>query len=394
VAWDPFDGIGPIGRGGTPFGWKLHLRRNDTLERVAEIGDYRDCELIPRFNAVGSWMLTLDPRAKLATKLTDPAHGIEVTRDEAPVLAGPVGGIHSRRDGSTQTLTVSGPDDMMWLRSRLAHPQPGSSAPPYDTQAYSTATAQASALLRAYVNVNAGPSAIAPRRVPGLTVADDPLLGSTITGRGRWQVLLELLSQLAITGGGLGFRIQQQGTALVFDSYQPVDRSATVHFSYENGTLTGHEYERTAPEANFVVVGGGGEGTLRTIHEAAASDQVIDWGRIESFRDRRDTTDVAELAQAAEEELAERGETTGLSIIPTDTEGQTFGVHYQLGDKVSAVIDGVPVRELIREVRIKLTPDGPQTVSPQIGTPGRGSVLAIFRKLGRLSGRVTNLERR
>jgi hypothetical protein len=394
VAWDPLDGIGPIGRGGTPFGWKLHLRRNDTLERVGEIDDYRDCELIPRFNDVGSWSLTTDRRARLVAKLADPAYGIEVTRDDAAVLAGPVGRIHSRRDGSNQTLTVSGPDDMVWLRSRLAHPEPASSAPPYDTQAYSTATAQASALLRAYVNVNVGPSAIAPRRVPGLTAADDPLLGSTITGRGRWQVLLELLQQLAITGGGLGFHIQQVGTALVFDSYMPVDRTATVHFSYENGTLTGHEYERTAPETNFVVVGGGGEGTLRTIHEAQASDQVIDWGRIESFRDRRDTTDVAELAQAAEEELAERGETTGLSITPTDTEGQTFGVHYQLGDKVSAIIDGVPVRELIREVRIKLTPDGPQTVSPQIGTPGKRSVLALFDRMRRLSSRVTNLERR
>jgi hypothetical protein len=393
VAWEPLDGIGPIGRGGTPHGWRIHLRRNDTLERVAVLDDYRDCELIPRFNDVGSWSLTLDRRVGKAASLTDPAYGVEITRDGTAVLSGPVNTVHSTRDGTTQTLTVSGPDDMVWLRRRLAHPQPGSSTPPYDTQAYSTGTAQASALLRAYVNVNAGPSAIAPRRVPGLMAADDPLLGSTITGRGRWQVLLELLAELAVAGGGLGFRVRHDGTALLFEVYEPTDKTDTVHFSYGNGTLAGHEYERAGPETSYLYVGGGGEGTARIIYEQQGDDAVT-WGRAESFQDRRDTTDTSELAQAADETLGEHGETTGLSITPVDTDGQRYLTHYQLGDKVSAVIDGSTVTELIREVKITLRPNRAELVAPQIGTPGKRSVLALFDRMRRLSGRVTNLERR
>lgn len=394
MAWDPLDDVGPIGRGGTRYPWKIYLRRNDTLERLGEIDDYRSCELTPRFNDVGSWSLTLHPGSRLASLLHDPAHGIEIVRDDAAILAGPVGKVHSQRDGNTRTLTVSGPDDMVWLRRRLVHPQPGTASPPYDTQAYSVSTAQASALLRACVNVNAAGAALLPRQVARLVVAPDPALGSTITGRGRWQVLLEFLQGLALAGGGLGFRVTQQGTQLTFDSYQPTDRTATVHFSYENGTLRGHEYERSAPEVDYVYVGGGGEGTLRIIHEAQDSTQVVVWGRAEMFRDRRDTTDAAELAQAATEELAENGETTGLSITSVDTDGQRYLEHYGLGDKVSAFIDGVTVQELIREVKITLAPDRAELVAPQIGTPGKTSVLAIFDRLRRVSRRITNLERR
>lgn len=391
--WGSLTGIGPIGTAGQ-FEWTIHVRRNSDLARVAQLADYVDCELAPRFNDVGTWTLNLDRRQAAAALLTDPAYGIEVVRDGDPVFSGPVRAMKHVRARSASTLTVAGPDDMVWLARRRAHPQPATAAPPYNTAEFDVRTGACSTVLRQYVDVNAGPGALTQRRVPGMTLSTDPAAGTTVTGRARWEQLLEFLRGLALTGGGLGFRVLQQSGALVFDVYQPADKSATVVFSEELGNLEGYTYERTGPEVNYVYLGGAGEGAARVIRENQISASVVDWGRAEDFVDARSLTNADEMTQASFEALTERGDTTGLSITPVDTAGQAFGTHYALGDRVSAVVDGATVQELIREVKIRLTPDGPATVAPQIGTPGRTSVLALFDGFKRLRRRITNLERR
>jgi prophage tail gpP-like protein len=111
------------------------------------------------------------------------------------------------------------------------------------------------------------------------------------------------------------------------------------------------------------------------------------------FKDRRDTDDPAELQQAIDEELAERAERAGLSISPVDTEGLRFGVDYDLGDRVTVMVDGTPVRDLLREVKFTLTGEG-ETVTPTVGTPSHpGAALGIFEQLRRLRSRVSGLER-
>jgi hypothetical protein len=83
-----------------------------------------------------------------------------------------------------------------------------------------------------------------------------------------------------------------------------------------------------------------------------------------------------------------------MTVTPIDTGAMAYGIDYDLGTIVTAVVEGVPLREAIREIRISLTPDGPQRIVPVIGTPGRHDVLAVFRRLAGLSTRMTNLERR
>lgn len=368
--------------------------RDAGLHRVAQLEDFQRLVVSPRFNDVGTWSAQLHRKVPAAAQLGTPGFGIEVVHDGVTVLSGPVVGRQHERSQSANILTLSGVDDAVWLRRRVAHMQPTSTAPPYNVQPHDVRTGQASAVLRAYVDVNAGPAAIGPRRVPGLVLPGDPGVGSQVTGRARLQVLLEMLQELALSGGGIGFRIVQVDTSIEFQVYAPADRSAAVKFSEDLQNLAGYKFESTAPEATYVYAGGAGEGTARTFVEGAAGVDVATWGRIETFRDRRDTTGAAELQQSIAEELAEKAEAVSLSIDPVDTVQQRFGVHYGLGDRVTVMVEGVPVVEQIRQVRLSYDPDGPVTVVPQIGTPGRQDVLRLFRTVRRLGSRMTNIERR
>lgn len=375
--------------------------RDASLARVAQIGDYQRAELVLRFNAPGTWLLDMDARASGASELLQDGAGLVVVRDDASVvLSGPVTRRERNQENEQNRLLVAGADDNAWLERRLASPQPSTSAPPYNSQAYDVRTGQASTILRQYVDVNIGPSALSVRRITGLTLAADPALGSTVTGQGRWQPLLELLQELALAGGGLGFRLRQSGSDLEFSVYQPADRTASVKFSFELGNLAALKWSEEAAETNYVFCGGGGEGTSRTIREGQDSTSIVEWGRVESFRDRRDTTDSGQLDQAITEELERGAGPTGLSIVPIDLPQMAYGTHYDLGDRVTAVVDGEPIQEVIRELKILLTPAEGVQVIPTIASPARGPSLSLFDRLRRndrlhqAERRLTNLERR
>ncbi|MCP3805369.1 siphovirus ReqiPepy6 Gp37-like family protein [Allokutzneria sp. A3M-2-11 16] len=369
--------------------------RNRELQRVGLLEDYQRASFIPRFNAVGTWSITLDRRLPLAVELTTPGAGIELVRssDGNTVLSGPVNYRHPQRAENTNTVTVNGFDDNVWLARRLAHPQPGTAAPPYSGAEYDVRTNTASVVLDQYVDINLGPGALAPRRVPGLTVPAVDVAGTSVTGRARWQVLLELMQGLALAGGGIGFRIRQSGSHLEFRCYQPADLTASVIFSEALGNLSAFDYESTAPEGNYLFVGGGGEGTARTVREGQDSASVATWGRIEKFIDRRDTTVTSELDQEIAKQLPEVGERAAFKATPVDTTGMSYGLHYDLGDEVTAIVDEA-ITELIREVQITLTPEGPQRIQPIIGTPGNQDVFRLFRAYRLLNTRLINVERR
>jgi hypothetical protein len=365
--------------------WRL-FARDASMRRVAELDDFQSAEVVARHNATGAFMVDLPASA---APLFDFTAGIVFVRDGRTLLSGPVTGIRREWGDGVDKLVVSGPDDGVWLDRRLVLPVP--SGPPYP-EAYDVRTGPAETVMRAYVDVNLGPAARPERRVPGLTLAPDGAQGRTVTGRGRFQTAQELLVRLALAGR-VGYRIVQEGNGLQFQVFTPADRTRTAIFSEGLGNLAGFTYDAQAAEANYVLAAGGGQGTSRTIRERGDSASIVRYGRIEVFKDQRHTTEPAELDQAVEEELAERADRVGLSIAPVDTEGLRFGVDYDLGDRVTVVVDGTPVRDLLREVTFRLGADG-ETVTPTVGTPSHpGAVLGVFEQLRRLRSRVSGLER-
>jgi hypothetical protein len=372
--------------------WTVYVRSPD-LTTGAQVDDFQSLELVDRFNDVESWSLDIGAGSAAAAGLMRDGAGIVVTLGGTVVLSGPV----TRRERSwadaANRLLVSGRGDTVWLARRLAHPQPTTAAPPYSTQAYDVRTGTCSTVLRQYVDFNAAGSALAVRQVPGLTLAADPGLGTSITGRARWQSLLQLLQELALAGGALGFQVNQVGSGIQFSVFQPTDRTASVVFSPDLANLSAFDWSEEAPASNYIVVGGSGTDVSRAIYESQDAVAVARWGRVEAFRDRRDTNVTTELAQAASDQLQQDAGPTSLAMTPIDLRQMAYLTHYFLGDQVTVVMDGQPVRQLIREVHVKLTPEAGAVVTPTIGTPGRQDLLGFFDRLRAAERRLTNLEK-
>lgn len=376
-----------------PANWAIYVR-DAALSLVAEVDDYQRLDATLRFNDVGTWVLDLDDTVSAAEHLRSTGAGIVVTKSGVPVFSGPVRRRQRKRGELTDRLVVAGPDDLSWLTRRVAHPQPATAAPPYNTNAYDNRTGVCSTVLRAYVNANAGGGALAARQVTGLTLGTDPVAGSNVTGQARWQNLLTLLQELALSGGDLGFTLTQDGTDLVFDVYTPTDRSAEIVFSEELENLASFDYDIEGPTANYIVCGGGGEGTARTIVEGSDAASIAVWGRIETFRDRRDTTVAGELTQTITQELAEQAERTSFTVDPIELAQMMWLEHYNLGDQVTTVVEGVSFVEVVRAVDITIAPDHEVRIKPRISTPRRDSVLRLMSTVRALERRIADLERR
>lgn len=375
--------------------YTIHVR--DAQRRtIVEVDDYQSFDAYARFNAVGSWSLDIDYGTAAAAALLEDRAGIIITGDNGFVMSGPAVKRTRIRSTSQSRLKVEGVDDNVWLERRLAYPAPlDVSASPHNVAEYDVRTGAAETVMRAYVDANAGPNALSPRRVDGLTLAADGGLGLDIIGRARFHNLLELIRGCALTGGDLGFRIAQISGALQFSVYQPTDRTSTAVFSIELGSLSDYSYEERIGGANYVIAGGAGEGTARTFVETGLSPAISADGRIEGFVDQRSTTDLAELEQAIDEHLAEGAAQTNLSLTPVDTQSMAFGTHWQLGDRVTVMVDDAPITDVVREVHLVLDQNGDQ-VLPTIGTPGaeqRPGGLRLFDQVRRLRNRIAHLER-
>lgn len=373
--------------------------RDSALRRVALIEDYSDLSVLLRFNAPGGFDFTA-PASSLAALLT-PGAGVVIERDGVPLLSGPIDATRRTWARDADHLIVSGPDDTIALADRLALPVPGAAPDAtgvaYAAAAYDVRTGAAETVMRAYVDANAGPGARPERAVSGLRLAPDLGRGGTVTGRARFPALDELLRDLALTGGDLGFRVVQatDGAAREFQVYPTRDLTATAVFSAEYGNLAAYDYRRGVPPGTYVYILGGGQGTARTIIEGGDSAQIAAWRRREQAIDARNTSDVGELTAQRDKELLDRRADVGLSATPLDGPGLAFGVDYGLGDRVTVLVDETPIQEVIREVQITLDPQGGETIEPRVLSPGAiaPTVDALYATLARLGERLARLER-
>ena len=330
---------------------------------LGEVDTYESAQIIARYNDIqhlGAGRTHQLGSGRACCRLR-PDHDSIVTSAPGVVFrSGPV--VRFEREVSTDgdMLTVSGVDDMAWLRRRLAHPQPGTAAPPYSTTAYDTRTGPASQVIAGFVDANAGPSAVAARRVPGLTVPTPAPMGDVVTVSARYQNLFDLIIGIAASAG-LGVEVRD--LALIVT--EPSGPAAV--FSQELGTLAGWRHAVESPDVNHVYVAGAGVGEARLIVEYEDSESVMEWGRVENFQDRRDTADTTELDQAGAETLAAGIPAPELELHAVDTESQAFLTDWQLGDQATVSFDGQTITDVIREVTISMDGNTPPLIIPTVG---------------------------
>lgn len=349
--------------------WKLWVR-DANRELVAPIEQFTSATIKPVFNDMGAWLIKGIPVGSDAASALVPGAGIIAVRNDDVVMSGPL--LFPSLDWSDKgyVLDASGADDNLALWARLCYPD----APSLDLNAaYSDdRSGPAETVMRQYVDNNAGPSAAMARQWAGLVMETDFARGDDVAYSARLDTLGDVLVQLALVGGAWGFRVLQtsDGTTLHFQVYDPVDRSDTVKFGAGFGNLKHSTYGLKAGALNHVVVGGGGDGTLRTFVELDNLDSQLLWGmRIEGFKDQRQTSVVDELDQAGQEELDTKSDQTNLTLEVINTDAVSYGTSYNLGDTVTVVVDGVGIAELVRSIQFDLTDRG-ETITPVVGTAG------------------------
>jgi hypothetical protein len=374
--------------------------RDRDLKRVGQFteADKVGFTAVLRFNAVGTWQATLAVGSRMGELLRRPGFGIVVTTDQGTLFSGPVTQVITEQSTDDQigTYKISGLADSVLLTERLTFPEPTN--PDVSTQAVASDLRNGSAedVIKGYVSANLGQDSPEERQAPGLVVAESQGRGITVRGAARFRQVLDVITPLADISG-LGFDILQEGSELVFDVYEPVDRSAFIRLDLQNGRLSRSELSLAQPKATRVIVGGQGEGVDRTLIERTTVEAVeaeLTWQRrVEVFKDQRDTDELEKLQQGGDEILVKDGKTLiGVSISPSDDQTMIYGVDWNLGDRVTCVIGFNEVAAVVTEVGLQIQPDGVR-IGATVGEPrGFDYETQILTRQADQSQRISQLE--
>jgi hypothetical protein len=374
--------------------------RNANRERVGQLigADLVGAQFILRFNNVGSWRLKIPATSNLVEDLRTPGYGIILTGPDGVLFSGPVmsAKLVQSQDDIEGSWEIEGADDTIILQERLAYPDPSSADVANQTVTNDIRLGEAETVVKGYVDANlvSGPSV---RLVAGLSVATDQSRGDIVRGNARFKNLQELLYDLA-QSGGIGYEIRQNGTNLVFDVYEPVDRSGSVRLDIENNRLRSSEYAYAVPGLTRAIVGGAGEALdrlFREVNTTESSAAEVSWGRrIEQFVDDRGSQEIDQLDQKGLEALVDEGKTrVSMSVTPSDAITMLYGVDWGLGDTVTVVVNDLEATAVVYEVGIGIQADGVYLAA----TVGNPTPLEFESKLVSTQteheARISNLER-
>lgn len=388
--------------------------RDHTLNKVGIITVFKSLEMRQHFLFPGGWVLELPndanqgAQALLSVVETGMLAGIVVIRDGEIIFSGSITGYEATGDYTNriegEDLRFFGIDDTGLLSSRLCAVDKGGGyifpsgvGYGYDTNGPS----YTETILRKLVNDNCINAS--GREIPRLELTNNGFNGiSDSVSNARYNNLLIKMRSVAYSGS-VGFYIQQ-GTgsiydpALLFKVYTPRNLENSVIFSKGFGNLSSYRYMLQYPGTNTVIVGGkeatANDVTTRTFYSKAntTTDIASKYGRWETMVDRRDTSDNNELEQEANVQFDEHGSVTELEIEAINKAPTRFWTDYNLGDRVSVVLDNATIQDVIRGVTIQLTYGGAETIKPWIGTKSIRSNFRIFDEMKKLNTRVQQLE--
>lgn len=385
-----------------PDPWNLWVR-DSAGHRAALITKPDQFAATLNVNDVDVWALTLFRSDPVVDMLIDPGAAIQLLYGTEPVCTGPMLNWVRKYDSSGDFVTISGVSWDTWLGWRLTHPQPATTAPPYNADAYDVFVDTAEAAIIHYVNVNCGPGAIARRQVPGLGAMPTNLgRGATVLGLGRWDTVLSTIQPFA-DNNGLYFKLVEDPNSVTPAFYlvvdEPADLTLTARFSPGLNNLQSFEYGLAAPTADYAYVGGQDAGTSRPIEEVEDSAAVTKWfgSPIETFVNASDTTDGPTMVQEGEQQLTTMGEQPDYKLTPVSDGPIQFMRDWALGDIVSVLIDNVAVPNTIRSVAVTIDNTGVKAV-PSIQSPSSGSALVSHDEhvsvlIDKLHRRLRNIER-
>jgi len=213
------------------------------------------------------------------------------------------------------------------------------------------------------------------RPIPYLSVEDDTHAGEPLRLNFRYTKLSEELELLA--GLGCDFDIVWNGASYAFRVTSPYDGTDRregnavgndpVVFGLDHANLKNARWEDDRlEEVTAVYVVGGGVGAKRRIVERTSlwgADADSPWNRIEGLVDASSESSLAALLWEAEAFLVDNERTLSFTFEALPTAGGLYGVHWDLGDLVTAYYDDTRYDVRVVAVTVRVAREG-ETITP------------------------------
>jgi hypothetical protein len=374
----------------------LQITKPDLTPVGDPIGDWLEVDSTLNGNGAAAGTVKLRVRQDLLADLDTAQARLVVVKDGSVWCGGPVEkrGPYARAADGTLSLSVSFTDDFGHIAAFRTYPDPAHAATAQTAGTKSWTNTNAETIARALVNDNCGPGALTARRLPSLALGVAAGVGSNIDYSTRFKPLGDELRAVLLAGGGLACRTRETTTQILFEVWEPEDRTASVRFSDALGNLRSFEYDPTAPTATVALVGNASAGASRTIVERPDTAALAYWGRWETFVNGQDKATTTALQQAGDQALADGAETAQLSLVAVDTPDQQYGSAYGLLDLVAVELwAGFEVAAAVRAVRLFADAStGEETVYPLIGSGSATSSSRLVRWLRQIERRTRALE--
>lgn len=338
-----------------------------------QIGNPSSLTATVRHNLVSTLSMTVPLGHKNLPKLMADGARLRVSFKGEFLLSGPVVADELTTDGKTGTYTVTVEDDFRILRNILGFPVPAASVWDQGTAEYCVYEGNAETIIKTAVTQNG----VDRMAIPGLMVAPNLNRGAVIPGGVslRMHPLADRMFP-PVEDAGIGVTVQQQGTALVMDVYEPVTHQRTL--SAQGRTLKQVKMTRSRPTASRVVMGGPGEGVNRAFRYLRDDAREGTYGMAaETFKDVRDAKDDPDTGATingtmdirGQEALDQAGATNGVSITLAGSGIFKYGPGgFHVGDRVPVkVTDDITITEVIRECTLTWVSKDYASIDPAIG---------------------------
>lgn len=210
---------------------------------------------------------------------------------------------------------------------------------------------------------------------PGLsaymTVAPNVSKGASANKQVGWRNCLQAIQEMARDSEGNGtpiyYDVVTTAGGMEFRTWigQPgVDRRTTTSLSLENGTLRSAAWGFDRENAVTLVYGLGQEfsGARQQVLVADSSNIRSGFDVRETSIDARNATLTSELTDEASAELQRRKSKTFVSAEIANVQAAQYGVHWNYGDRVTVVVDGIGYGALIEGVQVQVDSNGVENV--------------------------------
>jgi hypothetical protein len=396
-----------------PAGVKILIAGPDLRPVLPPVTDWKSIDCTDKCNQPGSGSFTAPARQDLIDAVQAEGNRVHLYLDGVPWMCGPIEepgklDVSSTGDTAGGVLTVSWASYTAALGWRLCYPDPAHGTGGQTAVQY-TATGSPETLMRTLVDVNAGPSALADRRIQSLVLGD--LAGishpdvSVVT---RFDPLTDKLRDIAGAGGDLTFEVLLRDNPstglpeLAFMVYQPRDLSAVVVFSTGAGNLRSVSTSPATPTATAAIVGFSAAGTSPdTTLVERVNTAAIGWGRIEKWV-ASTATDSSLTAGQKTQQMQQDGDlallagapSTGLTADVIDNGQVRYRDRFRLGDLVGIrPVLGVLLADEVTAVRLSGTPKDGVTEVPTIGDGSPSVAMQRIRVIRDLERRLGRRER-